>query len=297
MTDFFGELAKKLAERWVSLLAIPGLLFLTALLVGARLRWAHAVDVDYALDSMDKLVAEIGQWPSARKTLGVAGVLLAAAAVGLAAGGLAAGVRLIWLGRWPAPLARWRSTARRDRWDALVERRFALESTDGRTDEMQATIDDLAARANRLALARPASPTWIGDRFKAVESISHQRYGLDLAFVWPAFWLVAPDLVRSETEAAGSQFADATVRGAWATLYAMLALLWPPSAGVAVVLGVAAWRRGRSSAAAQTRLIEVALDLHGRALATTLGVSGADTTGPLTPDEGVEITRICRKGR
>ncbi|MGW0577151.1 hypothetical protein ACWD25_14515 [Streptomyces sp. NPDC002920] len=297
MTTFFGELAKKLAERWVSLLAIPGLLFLTVLLVGARLRWAHAVDVGYALDSLDKLVADIGRWPSARKTLGVAGLLLAAAAVGLAAGGLAAGVRLIWLGRWPAPLARWPSTVRRNRWDALVDQRFELEKADGRTDEMQSVIDDLAARANRIALARPAGPTWIGDRFTAVESIGHERYGLDLTFVWPAFWLVAPDHVRSEIEAAGGQFADATVRGAWASLYGLLALLWPPSGAVAVVLGVAAWRRGRSSAAAQSRLAEVALDLHGRDLATTLGVSSEETTGPLTPEEGAAITRICRKGR
>lgn len=297
MTNFFGELAKKLAERWVSLLAIPGLLFLTALLVGVRLRWAHAVDLGYAHDSLGKLVTDIGLWSPVGKALAAAGVLLAAAAVGQAAGGLAAGVRLIWLGRWPGPLARWRSGARRDRWDDLVDRRFALEGMEGRTDEMQATIDGLAARANRIALARPASPTWIGDRFKAVESIGYQQYGLDMTFVWPAFWLAAPDLVRSETVAAGSQFADATVRGAWAALYALLALLWPPSAGVAVVLGIAAWRRGRSSAAAQTRLVEAGLDLHGRALATTLGVSSADTTGPLTPEEGAEITRICRKGR
>ncbi|TDO54278.1 hypothetical protein EV643_10159 [Kribbella sp. VKM Ac-2527] len=81
------------------------------------------------------------------------------------------------------------------------------------------------------------------------------------------FWLAAPDLVRSETAAAGSQFADATIRGAWATLYALLALLWPPAAGMDLVL------------------------------ATALGVGGADTTGPLTPEEGAEVTRICRKGR
>ncbi|WUH90233.1 hypothetical protein OG900_09040 [Streptomyces sp. NBC_00433] len=297
MTTFFDELAKKLAERWVSLLAIPGLLFLTALLLGARLRWSHALDVGYARDSLDALASDLSRWPAARTGLCVAGVLLAAAAVGLAAGGLAAGIRLVWLGRWPAPLARWRRRARRDRWDDLVERRFALEGDIGRTEEMQAEIDDLAARANRLAVARPACPTWIGDRFKALESIAYERYGLDLTFVWPSFWLVAPDLVRSETEAAGSQFADATVRGSWATLYAMLALLWPPSAAVAAVAGVAAWRRGRSSAAAQTRLIEAALDLHGRALAAALGVGNANATGPLTPAEGGEITRICRKGR
>lgn len=100
MTTFFDELAKKLAERWVSLLAIPGLLFLTAILLGARLRWAHALDVAYALDSLDNLVADLSRWPAARTALCVAGVLLAAAAVGLAAGGLAAGIRLIWLGRW-----------------------------------------------------------------------------------------------------------------------------------------------------------------------------------------------------
>ncbi|WP_328686187.1 hypothetical protein [Streptomyces sp. NBC_00343] len=58
------------------------------------------------------------------------------------------------------------------------------------------------------------------------------------------------------------------------------------------------WASPRGAAAAgQTRLIEVALDLHGHVLATTLGVSGADTTGPPSSEEGTQATQICRKGR
>jgi hypothetical protein len=105
------------------------------------------------------------------------------AAVRLAAGGLAARVRLIWLGRWPAPLARWRSKAR---WGPL---RRADRPTvrageqDGRTVELQAHDRRPGGWANRLAPARPASPAWIGDWFKAVESIGYKRYGFDLDFV------------------------------------------------------------------------------------------------------------------
>ena len=35
-----------------------------------------------------------------------------------------------------------------------IRLRFALENTNNRTDELQATIDDLAARPNRIALDR-----------------------------------------------------------------------------------------------------------------------------------------------
>jgi hypothetical protein len=44
-------------------------------------------------------------------------------------------------------------------------------------------------------------------------------------------------------------------------------------------------------------MTEAAIDLHGRTLATALGVGDADATGPLTPDEGREITALVRKGR
>lgn len=45
MGNFFGELAKKLAERGVGLLALPGLLFVARAWVGLQLGWTHALDL------------------------------------------------------------------------------------------------------------------------------------------------------------------------------------------------------------------------------------------------------------
>ncbi|MBT2212419.1 hypothetical protein [Actinomadura sp. NEAU-AAG7] len=62
-------------------------------------------------------------------------------------------------------------------------------------------------------------------------------------------------------------------------------------------MALTGWTRARSTLAELTDLTEVALDLHGRTLATSLGTSPPESAGPLTPDEGRAITRQTRKGR
>ncbi|MGH3906376.1 MAG: hypothetical protein ACRDTE_19685 [Pseudonocardiaceae bacterium] len=76
-----------------------------------------------------------------------------------------------------------------------------------------------------------------------------------------------------------------------------LAALWWPAVLIAIVISVTAHTQARAAIAELATLTEAALDLHTRVLATTLGISGPDTTGPLTPDEGEKITTLLRKGR
>ncbi|MEV6625594.1 hypothetical protein AB0M83_27045 [Amycolatopsis sp. NPDC051106] len=297
MRTFFDELAKKLAERWVTLLVLPGALFAMACWVGLTLGHTRALDWSAAFSAG---VAALGRIPPATQLVLVIGALLAFAGVGLAIQLLSSVTRRLWLGQWPEPLRRPFTRRRRARWHRLVARRRAAEaeqSKEERTAAHQQDIDRLAARANRFALAEPGRPTWMGDRAHAVERIADDRYGLDLRFAWARLWLLLPDSDRAAIGAADTAFTGAVTAGTWAVPYLGLAVWWWPAAIVGVLVGMVGWARGRTAMADLTALTEATLDLRGRDLAVTLGVAGPDTCGPLTPAEGRQITGITRKGR
>ncbi|MEU2042685.1 hypothetical protein [Nocardia niwae] len=303
MSTFFQELAKKLAERWITLLVIPGALFLATAGIGVRLGHRHAVDYTRLRALIAEVSASIARQSPGSQAVAMVAVLLAAAGVGLTVQALAGATRTVWLGPWPRPLAplqRRRVDSRRRRWDAQVDRRHRLQQRhppDSRTPEQQHQIDIAAARINELALAKPGRPTWMGDRIHALESIAVDRYGLDLGFAWPRLWLVLPDTTRTEITTANAAFATATATGTWAWPYLLLTTLWWPAAVIGVGIGVTGWVQARAAVTDLTTLSEAALDLHGRDLATALGVTGPDCTGPLTLDEGQRLSNIIRKGR
>jgi hypothetical protein len=303
MGNFFSELAKKLAERWVGLLALPGLLFVACAWVGLQLRWTHALDLRLLASKASTLGASLSAASGPAQILAVTALLLAAAGAGLVVQALAGPLRAWWLGQWPTGLrwaARQRTRARTRRWATLVQHRQELQQRyppRDRTPEQQHDIDAVAHRVNQLSLAKPDRPTWMGDRVAAVEQISVDRYGLDLRFGWPRLWLVLPEHVRAELNTANGQFAASIVAGAWVLPYLVLGTLWWPALLIALVTGVSAWSRARAAIAELTDLSESAVDLYGRALAVALGTAPADSTGPLTPADGEQITRQVRKGR
>ncbi|MGY2116629.1 hypothetical protein ACW9HR_22215 [Nocardia gipuzkoensis] len=303
MGTFFQELAKKLAERWITLLVIPGALYVATAGIGIRLGHLHALDHT----RLRTIVADVAAWISRQsagsQAVSVVVVLLAAACVGLVVQALAGVTRTVWLGPWPrllAPPERWRVAKRRGRWLRWVNRRRMLEQTypqASRTAEQQRDIDVVAARINRLALTEPGRPTWMGDRIHALEAVAVNRYGLDLGFAWPRLWLIMPDTTRVEITTANAAFAAATATGTWAWPYLMLAVLWWPAAFIGIGVGVTGWVQARAAVADLTTLSEAALDLHGRSLATAFGVAESDRTGPLTIAEGRQLTTLIRKGR
>jgi hypothetical protein len=242
----------------------------------------------------DELVTAMSGRPAGMQAVFLVLVLLGAAGVGLAVQALAGVTRLLWLGHWPGPLLRWRVAVRRRRWHDLVERRRRLntEHPDRRED-----IDRLAARANRIALAEPGRPTWMGDRVHAVERVALARFGLDLTFGWPRLWLVLPETVRAEITAAEAGFAAAIATGTWSMPYLALAVVWWPAAVVGVLFGLTGWHRARAAIGELGALSEAAVDLYGGTLAQALGVREPDETGVLTTEQGRKITAIVRKGR
>lgn len=291
MSSFFTELAKKVAERWLSLLVLPGLLLVAAGWTSLLLGHGHALDVRALALGFARSGAVIARQPGATQALVVAGLLLASLAVGVVVQALTGPVRAAFVGHWPwvaRRLASRLTRRRRARWQAIVDRRAEAPPED---------VDRLAVRANKIAMAQPDRPTWIGDRAQAVEQVAFNRYGLDLAFGWPRLWLVLPDTTRAEIEAAQGAFASAVVTSAWALPYLAVGAVWWPAALIALVIGVTGWSRARKAMATLADLTEASLDLYGRTLAIALGVAAADSIGPLAPEEGRRITGIVRKGR
>lgn len=297
MNNFFQELAKKLAERWVALLLVPGALLAATTWVGIQL--GHTLDTPRLAEATSALTASIAHQPGALQAMLIAALLLVTTGAGLAVQALAPVTRLIWLGQWPI-LSRWRVTRRRTRWQHHVDRRRQLtrdHPSESRTPEQQRLIDATADRANRIALAQPGRPTWMGDRIHAVEQIALNRYGLDLTFAWPRLWLVLPDNTRAELNAAHSAFAAAVATGTWAWPYLLLGVIWWPAALAGAIIGATGWVRARSAVTDLTALSEATLDLHTRTLAVALGVGNTDTASPITIAEGEKLTSVVRKGR
>ncbi|MDH6109195.1 hypothetical protein P3T36_007407 [Kitasatospora sp. MAP12-15] len=303
MGTFFQELAKQLAERWLTLLLLPGVLLAAAAATAVQLGHRHALDYARLERAASKTAAVIAQQSIGSQALLAIIVLLASTGIGLAVQSLACVTRRVWLGPWLPPLAapqRWQAARRRARWRRRLDHRRALEHAyprPSRTPDQQRAIDAAADRTNRIAWAEPGRPTWMGDRVHSLEQIALHRHGLDLAFAWPRLWLVLPDTPRSDITAANAAFASAAAVATWAWPYLLLGILWWPAALAGVGLGVTGWARARSALNDLTILSESAIDLHGRALAIAIGVAAPTTTGPLTIPEGEQITALTRKGR
>jgi hypothetical protein len=297
VNNFFQELAKKLAERWVALLLLPGLLLAAATWAAAYL--GHSLDVPGLTAAVAELGRVFARRPASVQALLVAVLLLVSTGAGMAVQALAPATRLLWLGRWPV-LHRRRTARRQARWHDQVGQRRRLtrdHPAGSRTPEQQQLIDDAAGRANRISLAEPGRPTWMGDRIHAVEQVALNRYGLDLTFAWPRLWLVIPDPARAELNAAHSAFAAAVIIGTWAWPYLLLGLVCWPAALAGLAIGTAGWARARKAVADMSALSEATLDLHVRTLAVSLGVGDPQAKGPISLAEGETLNAVIRKGR
>ncbi|MGV9538736.1 hypothetical protein ACWDR9_34460, partial [Streptosporangium sandarakinum] len=83
MTGFLDELGKKLAERWFTLLVLPGLVYLVFVAGAVTLGHSHAFDPAVLRDAADRLAARPAASAPGTVVLGATAVLAAAAAAGL----------------------------------------------------------------------------------------------------------------------------------------------------------------------------------------------------------------------
>ncbi|WP_339153757.1 hypothetical protein [Actinomadura luteofluorescens] len=293
MTGFVSDIGKKLTEKWLSLLALPGLLLVAAVVIGSSLGHRHALDWRRLTNTMSKDSNALQQRPVALILLLLA-FLLASIFAGFVAQGLGTMVESLWLrfgpARLGAPLVRYRQR----RWDRVQDKYLAPSDLQVGHAEFSAQRARLAQDRTAISLSRPDRPTWIGDRFRSVGVRVYGQYGIDLNAAWPRLWLLIPDNVRSELRTARTGFSSATTTVAWGILFLVVGVLWWPACIIGSVLIAIGWYRSRTAADAMASLAEATVDLFIVHLAESLGV---ETRGQqVTPIMGNKINEQLRKG-
>jgi hypothetical protein len=315
VTGFLSELGSKLADRWLSLLVLPGLLFLTAIGAAALLGQHQALDVLAVEHMISAVSASAAAHSTGAIVLIAAGALAASATAGLA--GTLAGrcIELLWAmpgRRWPARLltawrtGRWERAQAREL-DSIREFALAVHPPSGpqppgapaqHVMRLSPQARLAIAKRERIGLIRPTRPTWIGDRLQAADQRVYTAYGLDLASAWPALWLIIPDSAHSELGSAQAAYSAAARLTGWGILYGLVGLWWWPALVIAAVTAGTGWLRGRSTADVLARLVEAAVDLYGYGLGRQLGVPGLSEPagqGRLDGAMGAGITDRLRK--
>lgn len=300
MGGMLAELGKKLAERWLSLLVLPGALYLAVAATARALGHSHPFDLHRLTDQITEWANAPAAGSAGGQVVLLASVLGGAAAVGLVAQGLGSVAEQLHLAAdwrtWPAgarSLARQATARRQTRWGAAAEAWRRHRDGAARARTRGPRVDPAARHAARATMIhispeRPDRPTWSGDRIHAVAVRLERDYHLDLAALWPHLWLVMPDTVRTEITAARQALTRATTLTAWALLYLPLAAWWWPAITITAVLAVTSWRRTRCAADTYATLLEAAARLHARDLADHLGL---DPAGPFTHESGGALTR------
>lgn len=304
MGGFLNALGQKLAERWLTLLVLPGALFL------ATATTAHTIGQTHALD-YHHLTEQITHWAQAPATTNVGGqvvllgaALATAAAAGLGAQGLGTLIQRTVLAAnwqtWPRPLrqrANTLVTRRHARWKAAAHHYRQQLNADAHALAVHGHRVDPTSRLaaysamQRIAAEEPARPTWSGDRVHAVSVRLERDQHLDLPLLWPHLWLILPETTRTEITTAEQALTRATTLGGWALLYATLTAWWWPAAPLAAVLALAARYRFRSAVDTYAQLLEAAARLHTTDIAAQLGI---EHTGPADPALGDAVTHQLR---
>lgn len=300
MGGFLGELSKRFAERWMSLLVAPGVFYLSVIATAHVLGQSHAMDASRLVSSITRLAKAPAVTSTAGQAVLLTALLAGAAGTGMAAQALGAVVEHLTLAvgwrAWPSPLrciANRLTRLRRQRWTAEHERYQQLKS------QAEQAWHDAGQRENpasryaayrawvRIGLEQPDRPTWSADRINAASIRLRRDLNINLTDIWPYLWLHVPDHVRTEISAARTELARASALAGWGVLYGLLTLWWWPALFAASILVLVARHRIRVSIEAYAQLVEAVARLHLASLASQLGPDGADLSLPAL---GAKIT-------
>jgi hypothetical protein len=287
-------MGKELAQRWLSLLALPGVLFLGVAVAARVLGHRHPFSVTGLADTLTGWAAR-----PAVATVGGQVVLFSAVVIGSAAAGLAAQAlgslceRLVLAADWPGwvwplrQLAARYTDVRHRRWAAAVAVRDAERPRQAERRALRMPARSTALDSARAVLARfgeeePERPTWSGDRINAVAARLDRDLQVDLAEVWPCIWLILAEDVRGQVTTARQALTRAAALSGWALLYLSLTVWWWPAALLSLGLALASRSRIRSSAEDYACLLEAAVRLHACDLATRLAAA-AEPPAPAGP--------------
>lgn len=287
MNGFLAELGTKIADRWMNLLVLPGLLWTATLAAGLRLGQDHPLDVESLRRWLDQIAGEPASHDIAAVALASATILLASAAVALAASALGALLQRLWVIPGDLPPAAWLRRYRQHQWQQVTARLKTAIASAAHPDVYNAEPAEAARRARRaqrrrtrLGSAQPMRPTRVGDRFHTTAIRIRDHNGLDLGMAWPRLWTVLPDALRTDLATAQDAYAAAARLAAWGILYLALTAAWWPAAIISLIILCTAAIHARARADVLADLIETAADLHTKDLAAMLDLPLPDVSDP-----------------
>ncbi|MEU0626035.1 hypothetical protein [Streptomyces sp. NPDC005989] len=312
MGALWSELGKKIAERWLSLLVLPGALYLAVVAAGTSLGHGHALDAARLIRRVDDYAQSPAVGTLGGQVILLVSVLAASAAVGLGAQGMGSLVERVVLAAdwqtWVPPgraAAAWLVSVRRDRWTRAARVYLDLRVAAARSRALGTRADPAPREAAYRAMARigqeyPQRPTWSGDRVHAVTARLERDHHLSLATVWPYLWLTLPEPTRAEVTLARGALSRAAALLGWSLLYLILALWWWPAALIGCVLAVVGRARVRNCADSYALLLEAVARLHSAELAAALGLGrpgqeppdGSVPPGPLSRETAEALTLL-----
>ena len=268
LTTWLGGLGSKLAEGWAGRALSPAFLF-----------WlggfgAVAFGPDGARRVADATSALNGA-PAILQVLAIGGAVALVAVSEQLSKGLALGVMRLLEGYWPmftkpvrgllvGSVSRARAKDRIS-WSALNEK-IDRDGAAGLTAEDGQDYSGLELRLHRVPSAVGLQmPTRFGNTLRAAEIRIAGRYGLDPVLSWPSYWLVLPELARTELANARAAL-DADIQTwLWAVLFCLWAAVlwwWPPLVAGLIVAVVTYYGWLLPAAATYGDLLEAVYGLH-----------------------------------
>lgn len=310
MGDLLTGISTRIAERWLSLLVLPGALYVATLTAADTLGHTHPFDVGRLAHRLDHLASAAQAHAPGGLAVALLALLLAAAASGMAAQALGSLTERLWFAAgwqgWPVPvrrLAHDQVERRRRRWrraSAVYHQRLQQDAADharahatghGAAPATGAPRAAAHREVVRIAVEEPERPTWMGDRLHAVAVRLDRELGLDLATVWPHLWLMAPDATRSEITAAREDLSRSANLAGWGLLYLAAGILWWPGLLIGAGTLVTAWHHARAATSSYALLVDAAARLHAADLARQHGL---EHHGPFTFRTGLTLSSLLQ---
>jgi hypothetical protein len=272
VNGLLAVLGAKLTDRWLSLLALPGMVFVTTAVWGVVAGHHHAFEVDDPWRELVRFSRRAGVLP----VMTAAGLVIAAIVAGYVARGAGGVVRTVWFGQWrgpAAPLGAWLTTRRRARAERVAD----------------------AHGIDLIVAYLPARSTWMAERLRLSQArVAAQYGGLDLPSIWPRLWLLVPEETRTQVAVARGALESASVLAGWGLVYLALGAAWYPATLVGLVLLLVAWRLGRARSDVLAELIESTVDVYLPLLLSAFGVVGPHTH--VTREVAAVVNDRIRKG-
>lgn len=292
MNSFLVGLGTRIADRWVTLLALPGLLWTATLVAGVELGQEQAFNVM----GLSSWLIHITENPARNNmaTIFVIAtvVLLASVSAALASSALGALCQHLLITPGDLPPASWIRFLRQARWNRATANLKSAVAGAVHPDMHQVNaasaiqkVRRARQRQARIGVTQPTKTTRVGDRFDSTLLRIRYHNGVDLHLIWPRLWTVLPEEFRTDLSAAQEAYAAAARLAGWGFLYISLTAAWWPAAFVGTVILLAAYIRIWSSAENLASLIEAAVDIHAKDLAAALGIPSE------TVDSSAELGR------